>query len=634
VAGKTEDSARHWYHQSMARRIVLTFALAALLRAAAPIELTVDATDVTRRLLHAKLTMPVTPGAARLAYPKWIPGEHMPSGPITDVANLKITGGGRTLAWRRDPAEVFIITVDVPAGVNSIDVTFDFISPPEQGSFSAGPSVTSQLAMMSWNQVLMYPAGTPSDQLDFKTTLKLPQGWKYATALPIAKESGNTIEFQPASLTTVIDSPVLSGRNFRSVDLSPGSATPHYLNMASDNPAALEISEDHIGQIRNLVKESGALYGSRHYRDYHFLVTLSDHVAHFGLEHHESSDDRIPEMSFVEGDLWRNAGSLLPHEMTHSWNGKFRRPAGLATGDYEKPMLGDLLWVYEGLTNYLGEVLAARSGIWSAEDYRQRLALTASQMDGTPGRSWRPLEDTAVAAQLLYESRGDYSNVRRSTDFYPEGSLIWLEADIVIRRESRGAKSLDNFIQSFHGGPGGKPELKPFTAEEMYAALNAVQPYDWRGFFRQRVYDVSARAPLGGITGGGWKLVYREELSQMQKSEEASNKFIDLQSSAGLSLGENGSIGDVIAGSPADRAGLSPGPKILAVNGRSFSRAVIRAAIKEAKNSSAPIELLVKDGDFYRTLRMDCHTGERYPDLERDASQPDLLSEIIKSHAP
>ena len=617
----------------MARSFLLTLVLAALLRAAAPIELTVDATDVTRRLLHAKISMQVTPGPVRLAYPKWIPGEHMPSGPVTDVASIKIAGGGRTLAWRRDPAEVFIINVDVPAGVASIDVTFDFISPPEQGSFSAGPSATSQLALMSWNQVLMYPAGTPSDQLDFKNTLKVPQGWKFATALPIARESGNTIEFQPASLTTVIDSPVLTGRNFRSVDLSPGSTTPHYLNMASDNPAALELSEERIAKIRNLVKESGALYNSRHYRDYHFLVTLSDHVAHFGLEHHESSDDRIPEMSFVEGDLWRTAGSLLPHEMTHSWNGKFRRPVGLATSDFEKPMLGDLLWVYEGLTNYLGEVLAARSGIWSAEDYRQGLALTAAQMDGTPGRAWRPLEDTAAAAQLLYGSRSDYTNLRRSTDFYPEGSLIWLEADTVIRRESRGAKSLDTFIQSFHGGPGGKPELKPYTANEMYAALNAVQPYDWAGFFRQRVYDVSPRAPLGGIANGGWRLVYREEVSQMEKSEEAARKTIGLQYSAGLVLKEDGNINDVIAGSPADRAGLAPGPRILAVNGRQFSRSVIRAAIKEAKNSNAAIELLIKDGEFYSTHRMDCHTGERYPDLERDSSQPDLLSEIVKAHA-
>ena len=614
-------------------RVFLAIFLAMLVRAAAPIELTVDATDVTRRLLHAKLTMPVTPGTVKLAYPKWIPGEHMPSGPVTDVASIRITAGGRTLPWRRDPLDVFIIQVDVPAGVTSLEVAFDFISPPESGSFSAGPSATSQLALLSWNQVLMYPAGTPSDQLDFKATLKVPQGWKFATALPIARESGNTVEFQPASLTTVIDSPVLTGRNLRSIDLSPGGPTPHYLNMAADTPSALEISEEHIAAVRNLVKESGALYGSRHYRDYHFLVTLSDHVAHFGLEHHESSDDRIPEQSFVDNEKWRRSGSLLPHEMTHSWNGKFRRPAGLATGDYEKPMQGDLLWVYEGLTNYLGEVLAARSGIWSADDYRQRLALTAAEMDGTPGRAWRPLADTAVAAQLLYESRGDYSNLRRGTDFYPEGSLIWLEADSIIRRESGGAKSLDTFIQSFHGGPGGQPELKPYTADELYAALNAVQAYDWRGFFRQRVLEVAERAPLGGITGVGWRLVFREDPTPMEAAEDGAGKRIGLQYSAGLVLNEGGAIGDVIAGSPADKSGLTPGQHIVAVNGRQFSRAVIRAAIKDAKNSTEPIDLLIKDAEFYRTVRLDCHTGERHPDLERDSSQPDVLAEIIKPHA-
>jgi predicted metalloprotease with PDZ domain len=614
-------------------RVLLVLFAATILRAAAPIELSVDATDVTRRLLHATLTIPVTPGAVRLAYPKWIPGEHMPSGPVTDVTGIRITAGGRTLPWRRDPLEVFVIIVDVPSGVSSIGLSFDFISPPGSGSFSAGPSATSQLALLSWNQVLMYPAGSPSDQVEFKASLKIPQGWKFATALPIARESGNTIEFQPASLTTVVDSPVLAGRNLRSIDLAPGAPTPHYLNMASDDPAALDISDQHINALRNLVRESGALWGSRHYRDYHFLVTLSDHVAHFGLEHHESSDDRIPEKSFTDNELWRHDGSLLPHEMTHSWNGKFRRPAGLATDDYEKPMQGDLLWVYEGLTNYVGEVLAARSGIWTADDYRQSLAMTAAKMDATPGRAWRPLADTAVAAQLLYESRDDYRNLRRSTDFYPEGSLIWLEADTIIRRESKGAKSLDSFLQSFEGGPGGKPELKPYTAEDLYAALNAVQPYDWRGFFRQRVYEIDRRAPMGGITNAGWRLVYRDEPSAMFKASESANKIINLEYSAGLMLTQNGHIQDVIAGSPSDRVPLAPGQQIIAVNGRQFSGPVIRAAIKEAKNSTAPIELIVKDSEFYRTVRLDCHTGERFPDLERDPNQPDLLSDIIKAHA-
>jgi len=598
------------------------------LAAGPPIELTVDATDAPRRLLHARMTIPASPGALRLAYPKWIPGEHGPTGPITDVAGLRVTAGGKALAWRRDPVDLYVVEVQVPAGVTAIEVSFDLLSPPEARGFSSGSSMTTQLAVLNWNQVLMYPAGTPSDQLDYKATLKVPQGWKYGTALPIVRETGDTVEFQPAPLTTLVDSPVLTGRNLRTIDLSPGSTPAHYLHLAADSPAALDASEDKIAKFRNLVRETGALYNSRHYRSYHFLMTLSDHVAHFGLEHHESSDDRVAERTLLDNDLWLQSGALLPHEMTHSWNGKFRRPAGLATLDYGAPMQGDLLWVYEGLTQYLGGVLAARSGLWTEEEWRQQIARTAAQMDATPGRAWRPVADTAIAAQLLYESRADRSNYRRGTDFYPEGALIWLEADTIIRRESRGQRSLDTFIQNFYGGPGGKPELKPYTAADLYAALQAVQPYDWPGFFRQRVYEISERAPLGGIAGAGWRLVYRDAPTAMDKSSEAASKGVDVRYSLGLELSEEGGIGDVVARSPADRAGITPSAKVLAVNGRQFTRDVMRAAIREAKNSAAPIELLVKDGEFYRTFPVDCHTGERYPDLERDASQADLLSAI------
>ena len=616
------------------RAIVLLFGLTAFLAAAPPIQLSVDASDMGRRILHARETLPVSAGTVRLAYPKWIPGEHAPSGPVVDVVGLKITGAGKTLAWRRDPVELFIVAVDVPVGVSSIEVSFDFLSPADMaGGFSSGSSATSQLGMLSWNQVLMYPAGTPSDQLDLQTTLKVPQGWSYGTALPIQRESGDTIEFKPASLTTVVDSPVLMGTNFKTIDLAPGQPTPHYLNIAADSPAALDVSQDKIDKLRNLVKETGAMYGSRHYRDYHFLLTLSDHVAHFGLEHHESSDDRVAEKTLTDDTLWRYAGALLPHEMTHSWNGKFRRPDGLATGDYEKPMDGGLLWVYEGLTNYLGEVLAARSGLWTAEQYRQELAITAAELDNTPGRAWRPLEDTATAAQLLYGSREDGSSYRRRVDYYPEGSLIWLEADTLIRRESRGQRSLDTFLQSFHGGPGGKPELKPYTAAELYAALNAVQSYDWRGFFDQRVYQIQARAPLGGVVAGGWRLVYKDQPSEMFKTRETTHKAVDLRYSTGLVLDDQGDVADVTPGSPADRSGMIAGVKVLAVNGRQFSADVIHAAIRDAKGGTAPIELIAKDGDLYKTYRLDCHTGERYPDLERDAAQADLIGDIVRAKA-
>lgn len=613
------------------RWFALCFALAAALTAAPPIQLSVDASDVTRRLLHASLTLPVSAGSLRLAYPKWIPGEHAPTGPITDVVNLKVSANGKTLAWRRDGSDVFVIVVDVPAGVTSLLITYDFVSPPEIGGFSGGASATQQLAVLSWNQLLLYPAGAASDGVEFKATLKVPAGWRYGTALPIAQEKGDSIEFQPASLTTLVDSPVSMGRHFKTVDLSPGQMPPHFLNLAADSEAALQASAQRLDLYKQLVAEAGALYASHHYRDYHFLFTLSDHVAHFGLEHHESSDNRVPEMTLVDNDLFRVNADLLSHEMTHSWNGKFRRPAGLATGNYETPMQGELLWVYEGLTQYLGEVLAARSGLWSGEDYRDALAVTAATMDITGGRQWRPLADTAVAAQLLYGARNDYANLRRGVDYYPEGALIWLEADTLIRQRSKGARSLDLFVQRFYGGTENKPEVKPYRVEDIYAALQAIEPYDWRGFFEQRVYRTTERAPLGGITHGGYALVYREEPTVYFKSLEVAHKVVDASFSLGVVVDEEGTIRDVVAGSPADRAGVTPATKLLAVNGRQFDRASLRAAIRAAKESAEPIELLVKDGEFYRSYRADCHTGERFPALWRESDHEDLLSGIIAS---
>jgi predicted metalloprotease with PDZ domain len=487
--------------------------------------------------------------------------------------------------------------------------------------------MTSQLGVLSWNQVLLYPAGTPSDKIEMKASVKLPQGWRFGTALPIARESGETIEFQPASLTTMVDSPVIAGRNFRTVELGPA----HYLHIAADNAAALDASKDKIEKFQNLVQESGVLYGSRHYRTYHFLLTLSDNVAHFGLEHHESSDDRLREQYLTDDDQFRASADLLPHEMTHSWNGKFRRPDGLATGDYEKPMDGELLWVYEGLTNYLGEVLAARSGLWTDRQWRENLAMTAAEMDARSGRGWRPLADTATAAQLLYSGRSDGEDARRSTDYYPEGSLIWLEADVLIRRESQGKKSLDDFILSFYGGTGGKPELKPYTADELYAALNAIQPYDWKTFFRQRVYEITPRAPLGGIANGGWNLVFRDEPTEMIKSREAVTKGVDMRYSAGLSVSGEGRISDVRENGAAAKAGIAAGTQIIAIDGRQFSKTSARAALKASKGSKEPLEFLIKDGEFYKTYKVDSHTGDRHPDLERDTAHPDILAEIVKA---
>jgi predicted metalloprotease with PDZ domain len=606
---------------------------AALASAQQPIKLSVDATDATRRLFHATMQFPVKPGPLSLLYPKWIPGEHSPTGPVADLVGLRITAGGKTIDWQRDARNMFEFHVTVPAGVTTLNVAFDFISPPDAGGFSSGGSFTSQLGVLSWNQMLLYPKGTPSDKIEMQATLKVPNGWRYGTALPIESESGNTIVFKPAPLTTVVDSPVQMGAFYKTVELSPNDSVKHYLHIAADSEHATRISDEVASQYRNLVKETTTLFGAHHYRDYHFLYTLSDHVAHFGLEHHESSDDRTDEDSVVDEDHRRLAAGLLPHEFVHSWNGKFRRPAGLATPDYSQPMEGALLWVYEGLTEYLGEILTPRSGLQSSQDFFDTLAIETAALDRSEGRKWRPLEDTAVAAQILYDSRSDYSDLRRTVDYYPEGTLIWLDADVTIRTLSKGAKSLDDFCKLWAGGQSTPPEVKPYTFEDMVRTLNAVQPWDWAKFLNDRIHSTEGHAPLGGVTGGGYKLVFDGERSSYWKNAEGVGKGANLSYSIGLRVRESGEIGDVKIGSAADKGGIAPAQKIIAVNGREFSTTLLRDAITDAVKTSGPINLLIKDGDYYSVHAVDYHGGEQYPHIVRDESKPDLISDIIRPHA-
>lgn len=598
-----------------------------------PIQISVDATRATRRLIHAEMHFPVKPGPLSLMYPKWIPGEHGPTGPIVDLTGLKLLGNGKPITWRRDDVEMYEFHVDVPPGVSTLDVQVEYILPPESGGFSSGSSTSSQLAVLSWNQFLLYPKGVASDQVKIQANLKVPAGWRYATALAIDRESGNDISFKPSSLTTLIDSPVQTGAFFRTIDLNPGGSVPHYLHLAADSERATRVNDETIGHFRSLVQEANTLFGSHHYPEYHFLMTLSDHVAHFGLEHHGSSDDRVEENALTDEDSKRMSSYLLPHEFVHSWNGKFRRPAGLATPDYTQPMKGELLWVYEGLTNYLGEILAPRTGLETKADYFDRLAGQAAQLDRQNGRTWRPLEDTAVAAQSLYASRADYGDLRRSTDFYDEGTLLWLEADVMIRNLSKGTRSLDDFCKAWAGGASNGAEVKPYTFDDVVRTLNSVQPYDWAKFWRDRLTSTAAHAPLGGLEGGGWKLVYTNEQPGLAKAAEGARKSMSLAYSLGLSVRDSGDIVDVHLGMPAEKAGMAPATKIIAVNGREFSLKLMHNAVEDAGKTTTPILLLVKDGDYYKSFSLDYHDGEKYPHLIRDETKPDLIADIIRPHA-
>lgn len=603
---------------------------------AGAITLSLDAREAAKKTFHSRLVIPVTGGPLTLFYPKWIPGEHGPTGPLTGVAGLRLTANGQPLAWRRDPFDMYAIHCSVPAGASALTAEFDMVTAQENAGFTSGASSSAQLAVVNWNQHVLYPSGRPAAEIRFAASVRLPEGWRYATALPVAREGAGSVEFSPVSLVTLVDSPLQMGAFTRTVALNPGQARPVFLHLAADSRAALEIDSSMVHHLRNLVAEAAEMFGAQHYRSYHFLYTLSDHVASFGLEHHESSDDRDEERTLVNPELRLANSTLLSHEYSHSWNGKYRRPAGLATPGFQQPMQDDLLWVYEGLTQYLGCLFAVRSGLQTAEQYRELIAIRAAQQDTRAGRAWRPLVDTAVEAQLLYDAPDEGESWRRSVDFYDEGLLIWLEADAIIRRESGGRLSLDDFCRRFLGGESGPPEVVTYTFEDLVGSLDSVQPHDWPGFFHERVEKIAPRAPLGGLEGEGWRLAYRDSSSEHFRARETSNKNIDLRYSIGLILDNDGDqagrVTDVLPGSAAAKAGVAPGMKLVAINGRRWSKEVLHDAL-HATASGQPLELLMESADFFTTCRLDWRGGERYPWLERIPGTRDLLSQLIAPRA-
>ncbi len=441
--------------------------------------LTVDARHAPEKILHARLRIPVSPGDQTLVYPKWIPGEHGPTGPIGNLTGLVIHGNGHLIPWRRDDMDMYAFHVSVPNDVASLDVMLDFLATAGPGAFISGASVGATFAVVNWNELLLYPEHNTASQITVQTELQLPAEWRVGTALPIEAHDYGQIRFKSVSLNQLIDSPLIAGQHFREIPLSPGQTPVHFLDLVADNERALAVSNRQVAAYRRLVREIGLLFGSRHYTSYHFLVSLSDELGNTGLEHHESSDDRLPEGTFTNPDQAKLEAWLLPHEFAHSWNGKYRGPAGLLTLDYQTPMRGDLLWVYEGLTTYLGELLATQIGLWTPEEFKQELALKAANMSQRSGRTWRSLEDTAVSAQILSGAGGPYSSWRRSTDYYSEGELLWLDIDLILREQSDGKASLDDFCNRFFGvGESTGPIVMPYTFDDVVASLNAIAPYE------------------------------------------------------------------------------------------------------------------------------------------------------------
>ncbi|MDO1527981.1 M61 family peptidase [Fulvimonas sp. R45] len=597
---------------------------------AAPVELTVALPDPAQKILYVHEVMPVEPGELTLYYPKYIPGDHSPDGPIGTMMGLQVTAGGKRIAWRRDAVDMFTFHLAIPAGVDRIDIRFEF---PE------ADRVTPNLMDLTWDHVALYKAGLPTRAQMFRPAVVIPADWNYASALDTDRRDGGHISFKPVPFNTLVDSPVIAGRYFRQVDVTPaGSPVRRTLDLVGDDAATIGISPAQVAGYRNLVVQAQALFRSHHYTGYHFLLTLSDHTSTGGLEHHQSSDDRARggTKMFADPEHFMLDASLLPHEYTHSWNGKFMRPARLWQPDFEQPEHTGMLWAYEGLTVYLGDMLTARSGLWSAQDWRDAVAYRVAALTHRTGRAWRPLSDTTTAAQLLYDGPMAWSNWRRTTDFYREGQLLWLAVDTQIRALSHDRRSLDDFARRFFGVDDGSYVTRTYTTADVVAALNAVQPYDWNAFLHGWLNGVGDEVPLlSGLERSGWRLVYTDRPSHYQDAVEhvGNGEFsasgVDEMFSVGLFIRHDGRIGDVLWNGPAFKAGLAPGMKLLAVDGRKYSADTLRQAIVQAHQDKQPLQVSVQVDGLARTYTVRYDGGLKYPHLVRVAGTPDYLGEIL-----
>jgi predicted metalloprotease with PDZ domain len=589
------------------------------------LQLSVDATDIAHRIFSVHEEIPVVAGALRLNYPQWLPGNHGPRGPVDQIGGLHFSADGKPLPWRRDPLDMYSFLLDVPAGASQLNVDFQFLSPLDanQGRIV----VTPEIIGLQWNAVLLYPAGHAAQQIMIKPSVSLPAGWQFGSALELAAQAGARSDFKTVDLGTLVDSPLLAGKFFKRFELDEGGKVPVHLDVVADQAKELDAKPEILAQHRQLVQQADRLYRSRHYAHYDFLLSISDSYAGIGLEHHQSSEDGV-DLGYLTDTKEFLDRDLLPHEYTHSWNGKFRRGADLATPNFNVPMQDSLLWVYEGQTQYWGNVLAVRSGLRTAEQGREALALVAATYANREGRTWRPLQDTTNQPVISARRPQGWRSWQRGEDYYSEGELVWLDADTLIREKSGGRKSLDDFARTFFGVDNGRVDTLPYVFDDIVAALNAVQPYDWSTFLHDRLDGKRPEAPLDGLSRGGWKLVYTDQANVVASASEKERKTTDFLYSLGLSLGKDNRIGEVLWDGPAFKAGLAASMTLVAVNGMAANADALKDAITDAKKSGTPIVLLVNNLDHIDTVRIDYRGGLRYPHLERVAGTADRLTAI------
>jgi predicted metalloprotease with PDZ domain len=590
------------------------------------IRLQVDATDLTRRIFRVHERIPVTKaGDLVLLYPKWLPGNHSPTGQINKVAGLIVTANGQRLPWVRDPADVYAFHIDVPAGAGAVDVDFQYVSPT--GDNQGRTVMTPDMASIQWIANSLYPAGYYVRGIPVQATLKVPEGWQVATALrPESGGGTSTIAYPVTSYEILMDSPAIAGAHYRRIPLSPDVS----LDVIADTEAELAASDEQIALHRNLVSQAVKTFGAQHYDHYDFLLTISDQLGGIGLEHHRSSEDGVTPGYFTDWKSAQGDRNLLPHEYTHSWNGKYRRGKDLWTPDYRTPMQDSLLWVYEGQTQFWGYVLDARSGMLSKQETLDALAAIAASYDATPGRAWRPLIDTTNDPIIAQRSPQSWRSWQRSEDYYNEGLLIWLDVDRILRERSGGRRSIDDFARAFFGVNDRDYGELTYTFDDVVATLNRVQPYDWRGYLTRRLNAYTERAPLEGIEAGGYRLIYTDMPTDWFKAGEKKRKSVDLSYSGGFTVASrDGKVTGVIWDSPAFNAGLTIGSQIVGINGRTFDADRLTAAVKAAKGTREPLRLLVQAGDTIRPVDLDWHGGLRYPRLEPTGGGKGTLDALL-----
>ena len=591
----------------------------------------VDATDLDRRIISVRQTIPVSGDSLTLLYPKYLPGNHADSGPIQLLAGLTITANGQRIEWRRDAVDPYAFHLDIPAGVTEIVTEFQWLTQADNANWRV--VMTPSMMNIQWEKALLYPAGYQSTGIRFQPIVTLPQGWQYGVAMDTASFENGVATFEPVDLYTLVDSPMFAGAHYRRIDIDPTGEDVH-LNIVADRAENITLTDEQIGLYTNVVTQADRLFGSRHFDDYEFLLGLTNQMGGIGLEHHRSSENTHAPTFFTSWSASAGARALLPHEYVHSWNGKFMRPADELTANYNVPSENSLLWVYEGQTEYWGDVLSARSGLHTKEQALVLLADRAAFYQNQAGRQWRNLQDTNNHNLLGYRVPGQWTSWMRGTgDYYDEAALMWLDADTLIRELSGDRKSLDDFARTFFTPEGTNGQWTPhgYTFDEVVAALNAVQPYDWAAFLRTRLDAAGpeARAPLDGLERGGYRLTYVETPNADEKAVNG-NWGSDFRYSLGFTLsGANNRIGAIQWGGPAFEADIGAGWDLIAVGDRVASADVLRDAVTAAKSGDAPIRLILRQGERIRTVELNYTGGLRYPRLERIEGTRDRIGDIL-----